>query len=363
MDAYAIVVDVDDPEPICLIEIPYADEFSKVARAIQAAANNIAANHVHFRPVRVDQLPKNQRFPEKIVQLTRSAKMIVAVCSPQGNSKHAPANPNVMYETGLAVALGKPLLILTTNASAMPADLAGFPALEYRAGESESALAARIEADMWKVLQGVALKPEAGYRNVWVARARHRILLQQPFWKSFNVVFRYASAVRDEMESISYEFVHDIRNYQRQIVEDDIGVKEFHDTWNRYVAHFEETTLRVLRPPADLDEAFRKFDDLARGSDSKQVERIDRFAGIVRRRIDEFIKSHNETRQICEQFFQGSPSDNLRCEFDRKVPVFVYDVRELVRYSGGLVKNLVALIAGGFDEGEARGASADSSAA
>jgi nucleoside 2-deoxyribosyltransferase len=112
MPANAIVVNVQEPRRVCFIVTPFAARFDELSDLIQGAANDF-----QLQSVRTDRVRHSASFVKDIFDLTRSSRIIVAVCSPEGQGT---SNPNVMYELGLAHALGKPTIIMTDDLSALP---------------------------------------------------------------------------------------------------------------------------------------------------------------------------------------------------------------------------------------------------
>src|SRR4051812_17776952 len=95
----AIVIKVSPPTDNCFIIMPFAPEYEPLYGSIVQA---ISKHHLH--PHRLDIMQPGVNFVEDIVKAIRSAKIIVAVCSPEPET--GKINPNVMYELGMAHALG-----------------------------------------------------------------------------------------------------------------------------------------------------------------------------------------------------------------------------------------------------------------
>jgi hypothetical protein len=66
---------------------------------------------------RIDQLD----FRASIIDQTQSSEIIIADCSPQSETKRP--DINVIYGLGIAHALGRPTILLTTDPETLPADL------------------------------------------------------------------------------------------------------------------------------------------------------------------------------------------------------------------------------------------------
>src|SRR4029453_6861595 len=73
--------------------------------------------------VRGDEIYSEQSIVQDIWKSVRRARVIVAELSGR--------NPNVMYEVGLAHALGKPIILLTRNQEDVPFDLKSLRYIYY----------------------------------------------------------------------------------------------------------------------------------------------------------------------------------------------------------------------------------------
>lgn len=122
----AIAIQVPKPDDTCFVVIPFSDEFDLLYRLIADAATRVG-----LRPIRTDYVVQDQDIMRQIHTDIRSAKLVVAVCSPVANGQ---PNVNVMYEIGYARALGKSTLLVTTPAT-LPFDLGHRRLVEYTAGQ------------------------------------------------------------------------------------------------------------------------------------------------------------------------------------------------------------------------------------
>lgn len=73
--------------------------------------------------VRGDEIYSKPRIVDDIWKSIRSARVIIAELTGK--------NPNVLYEVGLAQAIGKPLIIITRNEDDVPFDLKSLRYLFY----------------------------------------------------------------------------------------------------------------------------------------------------------------------------------------------------------------------------------------
>jgi hypothetical protein len=106
-----IIVDLENITNTCFVVMPFHSlfgvEYEKVIRP--------AIEEVGLECVRGDEIYTEQAILQDIWKSIRQARVIVAELSGR--------NPNVMYEIGLAHAIGKPIVLLTRNQEDMPFDL------------------------------------------------------------------------------------------------------------------------------------------------------------------------------------------------------------------------------------------------
>lgn len=114
-----------DPPDANLVSVmmPFSSEFTRVYRAIRAAA---AEGEWLCR--RVDDIWENSAIIEDVVALI--ARSSAVVCD------FTDRNPNVFYETGIAHALGRPVIPITQSDDDVPFDLKQHRYLRYDTSES-----------------------------------------------------------------------------------------------------------------------------------------------------------------------------------------------------------------------------------
>lgn len=95
----------------CFVAMPFASLFEReYTRVIKPAVEGAG-----LVCVRGDEIYSDQSIVQDIWKSLRTARVVVAELSGR--------NPNVMYEVGLAHALGKPIILLTRNQDDVPFDL------------------------------------------------------------------------------------------------------------------------------------------------------------------------------------------------------------------------------------------------
>jgi len=199
MDEYfAVVVELNtgpDFRPKVFIAFPFV--MRTVADLIDEALRS--REHETFR---IDFQALGQDFAADIIEQTRSCQMLVAVCTPEKQSKKP--NPNVMYELGLADSLGRPTLAVTTDTTTLPADIHRKTAFTYHDKDlttdaGKKAFKDRFINQVEYILEDVdPAKPflRRGQDSIWVARADQRQALSQHFWEYAKLVVDFAQKVR-----------------------------------------------------------------------------------------------------------------------------------------------------------------------
>ena len=105
----------------CFVMMPFAGEFDDIYRHVIAPSIEAAG----YRSVRADQLSGTGPILREIIrQIERSDLLIVDVSK---------ANPNVYYELGIAHALAKRAIIISSDVEDVPFDLRQYRVLPYDA--------------------------------------------------------------------------------------------------------------------------------------------------------------------------------------------------------------------------------------
>lgn len=106
-----VIVDLEEVTNTCFVVMPFHALFkAEYERVIQPAIEEAG-----LRCVRGDEIYTQQAIVPDIWRSIRQARLVVAELSGR--------NPNVMYEIGLAHAIGKPIVLLTRNEDDVPFDL------------------------------------------------------------------------------------------------------------------------------------------------------------------------------------------------------------------------------------------------
>lgn len=114
-----ILIEIEKIENSCFVVMPFSSLY-------QIEYDNIikpTLEELNIKCVRGDEIYSKQRIMDDIWQSIKSCRFVIAELTGK--------NPNVLYEVGLAHAIGKPVIILTRNADDVPFDLKDLRYLYY----------------------------------------------------------------------------------------------------------------------------------------------------------------------------------------------------------------------------------------
>ncbi|GAB6041062.1 hypothetical protein [Endothiovibrio diazotrophicus] len=204
--SYAIVVDIPESDDTkCFIAFPFK---------IEDTSNYPITDVISKALLRENMTPTWTNWAEpgiiidtRIRSNIREASMVIAICTPSADNC---TNPNVMYELGLADAIGKPTLIMTTNAEELPFDISNRNAFNYNPSDTEDknhrdALIDRLCLSISHLKrvtrsEGFILKDAPG---IHVITATDRIFLEAPFWSYVKSVENISYNIQDEVAAIT----------------------------------------------------------------------------------------------------------------------------------------------------------------
>lgn len=117
--SHKIEIEVNKIENTCFVVMPFSSlyqvEYESIIKPI--------LHEVNISCVRGDEIYSKQRIMDDIWESIKSCRFVIAELTGK--------NPNVLYEVGLAHALGKPVIILTRNSDDVPFDLKALRYLFY----------------------------------------------------------------------------------------------------------------------------------------------------------------------------------------------------------------------------------------
>ena len=115
----------------CFVIMPFSPDFDDVYASIKGGVEDAVAKGAN-RCLRLDEARPAGRITERLLSELQSATFCVADLT--GNT------PNVMWEVGYAMALGKPTIVVTQSVKELPFDLKDMQSLEYARSHLNSTL-------------------------------------------------------------------------------------------------------------------------------------------------------------------------------------------------------------------------------
>jgi nucleoside 2-deoxyribosyltransferase len=106
----------------CFVIMPFAKEFIDVYATIKGHVES-AVSSQKIKCQRLDDTKPAGRITDRLLSALRECSFCVADLSG--------CSPNVMWETGYAMALGKPVIVVTQNLATLPFDVKDMQALGY----------------------------------------------------------------------------------------------------------------------------------------------------------------------------------------------------------------------------------------
>jgi hypothetical protein len=137
-----VIVQLEEVTNSCFVAMPFHSLYdAEYQRVIKPAVEKAGLDCM-----RGDEIFTRQAIVEDIWHSIRKARLVVAELSGR--------NPNVMYEIGLARAIGKPILTLTRDKEDVPFDLGGLRFLYYDTNHPDwgSTLADSLSEQIQKLL-------------------------------------------------------------------------------------------------------------------------------------------------------------------------------------------------------------------
>lgn len=113
------IIDLGNVENTCFVVMPFSSLFQVEYEKIISPA----LKELNITPVRGDEIYSKQRIVDDIWNSIKSCRFVLAELTGK--------NPNVLYEIGLAHAIGKPVIIITRNGDDVPFDLKALRYLFY----------------------------------------------------------------------------------------------------------------------------------------------------------------------------------------------------------------------------------------
>ena len=120
----------------CFVIMPFDSSFVDVYTTIRQAVTSVR-HESSIDCIRLDDTRPAGRITERLLTALRDSSFCVADLTG--------CKPNVMWETGYAMALGKPLIIVTQDVTTLPFDLRDMQALPYDRTQLSKTLATPLQ--------------------------------------------------------------------------------------------------------------------------------------------------------------------------------------------------------------------------
>ncbi len=280
---YGIVIGVkvsaDEPRT-CFLATPFGRPFDDLSSVVVNAANRI-----QLQTNRTDQVRRGETFLQAIFEGIARARVVVAVCTPASDTRQV--SRNVLYELGVAHALGKPTVILTTDRETLPVDLRTRHVDVYDPeGISSPAFGHWVELVLRKSIDRMAppylVNPDA--TGIKVAHGRHRMLLEPESWDSIRDLLTYGKAVHQEFQSLDTSHSNDLTLHVRNAVRSPRVPEHRTDllkAWNNYDRHYQLQAHgnQIASIAAAESAAAKALEHLARVSANREKEQVREITG------------------------------------------------------------------------------------
>jgi hypothetical protein len=173
MSSNQVVVDLEDITNTCFVVMPFQDLFgAEYERVIRPAIEDVG-----LECKRGDEIYSQQLIAQDIWKSIRGARVVVAELSGR--------NPNVMYEIGMAHAIGKPIVLLTRDQADVPFNLRALRFIYY--DPNNPFWGQDLRAELTKALRNVLDTPSlAANLNGITVRAQMPDVPTEPLARSVD---------------------------------------------------------------------------------------------------------------------------------------------------------------------------------
>ncbi|MDQ1589714.1 MAG: hypothetical protein QOG71_341 [Pyrinomonadaceae bacterium] len=350
--SHAIVIKCPPPANNCFIVMPFASEYDSLYACIVQA---LVTHKLH--PHRLDITQPGVNFVEDIVKATRSARLVVAVCSPEPAT--GKPNPNVMYELGMAHALGKPTIILTTDINNLPADLRSHYVLEYNpagmgSGEFINNIKSKIDDLFFRLAtENANLLTDPVYHDILVVPQKKLMLLDNEFWRNFITILKFVKHIRAEILSIRTTHIANLHKAVNDIMENPSvwnSIKSFNEAWENYHSSYQENMKsRVFDPlPRSgqrVEESFNVLCQLIEQDSQEPVIKAREFYKIINTLLQEYLGAHESiTNCLVGDAFPLLRNKDAEQTVYNQVNNLYANTRKIIVQTDTLIVNLIEMI-------------------
>lgn len=142
--------DAKNVEAQCFVIMPFAKEFSDVFSTIKSHVESVGG----VTCKRLDETRPAGRITERLLAALKDSSFCI--------SDLTGCNPNVMWETGYAMALGKPIVVVTQDASGLPFDMKDLQSLPYDRTQLNATLGGPLKGVVRDTLMHLSTIPTVG---------------------------------------------------------------------------------------------------------------------------------------------------------------------------------------------------------
>ncbi|HWS85796.1 MAG TPA: hypothetical protein VN282_02305 [Pyrinomonadaceae bacterium] len=291
-----LVIEVPPPTNDCFVALPFTEHFDDLFEAIEEAAKSAGLDEA----IRLDQKEEGVTITGEIERRIRSTRIVVAVCTPE--SYDGPPNPNVMYELGLAHALGKPTVILAASMGCVPVDVRDQFVFVY-GGVPRERLVKEVQKRIEKRLASTTGSlVSAGFRHIAVAPRRHQMLLNPDFWRHFSDVFRRVRVLRGEMQRMIPDLAELLKAAQGMLASDSYEVRiDFDEKWRKFDNSYQTVTHATFKEWVEGEGIGLALDSLSgptRGSTVSQIDDVRIFYNSTKDALREYMPAHSSLIEL-----------------------------------------------------------------
>ena len=347
-DKHSIIVDIPKPENIVFIAMPFSKDFRNVQTAIEAAVNRCPEK---LTPCLTKTIPQSPSFIKDITTLTQTARLVVAVCSPE-KATGVP-NPNVMYELGLAQSIGKATIIMTNDVDSLPTDLKDQNVLVYNpANARKEEFIADIKIHINDVLVRVRHELiDSSYEKISVAHARHWLLVNPDLWDQFITVLSFAKQTHNLFQELDTGLVDYMPKRLSEILGGSYKGKalknkkmDFEDLWRDYINKYEKIEADSL-----LDENRSKVDDAfdvlkEHPSTGDMFKRSKKFYEALNVYMDTYNKTHLATLNYTEKGIVNLLNGASASDFRSSLSELSANLKAIMLHADRLMLNVINVI-------------------
>lgn len=356
---YGIVVRVPEPLDICFVARPFDVSFDAAYDDICQAAKEVDVSLTAFTTL---DIPRDFDFVSKVFNSIRSAKLIVAICSPELKNGHKTTNINVLYELGLADSLGKPTLLISNGSKDdIPSDIQNRDIVFYAnedVGTQENV--ERLKRLMNRLVDGArtpdvlaALQPG----DIYLVEARQLLLTEETFWRSFRYLLNLSRAIHQTFETFIVMHSKPLVDLSDTIYvhgsQDRHDIRDFYRRWEILREYFEHQIKKKILDrwhvfDPSVRDAFVKMKTLAEGPRAmSQLDQASRYWDTVREKLNMCNLPMDTINRLYEKGTLREELETRLNDVSRHVSDIKNNATDIMNFSGYVSRELLEMFAGG----------------